>query len=345
MAKKSDTTTTAPKRTRRTKAEIEQEFEALQEEAAATASTNSKQNEFTRLHEQEIREAVNEVGVDNIAQKLSNLNLEISRTLSQLSEKMVSEVNFLAKLREAVDLEKQELERLHKTDVSLLALDQLIEDYESQRTALETEIEQTRTSWEEEEDYRARKIKEDEELLKKNRQREYDEYEYKKNLERKKEQDKYEEDTRRRDKENRERQEILEKDWKERESTLKSHEEELIQLRKEALDYPNRLKKDLDKAVTDAIKHTEQRVAQEKVLLERDRELERRMAELKIKSLEETIAHQQGQITLLQTRLEEATRQVQDIAIKAIEGASGSKALNHINHIAIEQAKNRTASV
>ncbi|MGA2270789.1 MAG: hypothetical protein ABSH44_20135 [Bryobacteraceae bacterium] len=37
----------------------------------------------------------------------------------------------------------------------------------------------------------------------------------------------------------------------------------------------------------------------------------------------------------------EAKQQVQDIAVKAIEGASGAKALAHINQIAMEQAKNR----
>jgi hypothetical protein len=31
----------------------------------------------------------------------------------------------------------------------------------------------------------------------------------------------------------------------------------------------------------------------------------------------------------------------QGIAVKAIEGASGAKALSHINQIAMEQAKNR----
>jgi hypothetical protein len=37
----------------------------------------------------------------------------------------------------------------------------------------------------------------------------------------------------------------------------------------------------------------------------------------------------------------DAKQQVQDIALKAIEGASGSKALSHVNQIAMEQAKNR----
>jgi hypothetical protein len=33
---------------------------------------------------------------------------------------------------------------------------------------------------------------------------------------------------------------------------------------------------------------------------------------------------------------------VQDIAVKAIEGASGARALSHINQIAMEQAKHRS---
>ena len=338
-------TTTTPKRTRRNKAEVQQEFEAIQQEANDSVAISPKQSEFTKLHEQEIRETVNEVGIDSVAQKISNLNIEISKTLSDLSEKMMTEVNLLAKVREAIHLEKQELDRLHKIDVSLLAVDQLVEDYQSQKMALENEIEQTRTSWEEEQKLREKKIKEEEESLKKNRQRENDEYEYKKNLERKKEQDKYEEDVQQRDKKNREQQESLEKNWKEREVALKTQEEELAQLRKEATSYPDKLKKEIDRATIDAIKQTEQRIAQEKTLLERDREMEKKMAELKIKALEETIAQQQAQITLLQSRLEDATRQVQDIAVKAIEGASGSKALGHINQIAMEQAKNRTSSI
>jgi myosin heavy subunit len=338
-------TTTTPKRTRRTKAEVQQEFEAIQQEANDSVAISPKQSEFTKLHEQEIREAVNEVGIDSVAQKISNLNVEISKTLSDLSEKMMTEVNLLAKVREAIHLEKQELDRLHKIDVSLLAVDQLVEDYQSQKMALENEIEQTRTSWEEEQKLREKKTKEEEDSLKKNRQRENDDYEYKKNLERKKEQDKHEEDVRQRDKKNREQQENLEKNWKEREATLKAQEEELTQLRKEATSYPDKLKREIDKAVIDAIKQTEQRIAQEKTLLERDREMEKKVAELKIKALEETIAQQQAQITLLQSRLEDATRQVQDIAVKAIEGASGSKALGHINQIAMEQAKNRASSI
>ena len=47
------------------------------------------------------------------------------------------------------------------------------------------------------------------------------------------------------------------------------------------------------------------------------------------------------EVAALQKQLDEAKQQVQEIAVKAIEGASGAKALSHINQIAMEQAKHR----
>ena len=57
--------------------------------------------------------------------------------------------------------------------------------------------------------------------------------------------------------------------------------------------------------------------------------------------LDQTI-HQAAQIASLQKQLDQAKQQVQEIALQAIEGASGAKALAHINQIAMEQAKPRS---
>jgi colicin import membrane protein len=77
------------------------------------------------------------------------------------------------------------------------------------------------------------------------------------------------------------------------------------------------------------------------LVLKKDAESEKRLAELRIRTLEETLAHQAAQVATLEKYLAEAKQQVQDIAVKAIEGASGAKALAHINQIAMEQAKTR----
>ena len=65
--------------------------------------------------------------------------------------------------------------------------------------------------------HHAMERKEQEEALKKQRQREIDDCEYKKNLERKRAQDKYDEEVRLTEKKNAEKQEELEKSWARRE--------------------------------------------------------------------------------------------------------------------------------
>jgi len=143
------------------------------------------------------------------------------------------------------------------------------------------------------------------------------------------------------EKKNAEKQETLEKGWKLREAALKEQEEELARFKKEAEGFPARLQKEAAAAAEQARKETEARLEQQALGLRKDAESEKRLAELRIKTLEEAAARQQAQIAALEKQLAEAKQQVQDIAVKAIEGASGARALSHINQIAMEQAKNR----
>lgn len=332
--------TTRP--TRRSKAEIEKEFSQIaQEVETQKKSASPKADEAARASEEEIRQAVAGLTVESTVQKLSNLGLEISKALNDLAEKMVTEVERLRAVREAVALETRELERLHKIDVAATALDQLIQDYRAQKEQLEAEISRRRQEWEEEQQQRAREQKEYEEALKKQRQREVEEYEYKKALERKKAQDKYDEEMRLLEKRNKEKQEALEKSWQQREAALKEREEELARLRKEVEEFPARLKKEIDAASAQAAKLTEQRLEHQMVLLKKDAESEKRLLELRIKTLEELVDRQAREIEGLKQQFEESKRQVQEIAVKAIEGASGAQALSHVNKIAMEQAKTR----
>ena len=173
------------------------------------------------------------------------------------------------------------------------------------------------------------------------RQREIEDYEYKKNLERKKAQDKYDEEVRQIEKKDTEKQEALEKSWKQRESVLKEREEELSRLQKESAEFPGRLQTETAAAAARARSETEVRLEQQALVLRKDAEAEQRLGELRVKTLDEVVTRQQAQIAALEKQLADAKQQVQDIAVKAIEGASGARALSHINQIAMEQAKNR----
>jgi len=332
--------TKPPVRAKRAKSEVQEEFAEIRREAETDReSADAKAQEAARLRADEVRQSVAGVTVEGVVQRISGLGLEISKALSEISGKLVEEVERLSTVRESVGLERAELGRLHKIDVAATALDQLVQDHAREKERLEAEIAAQRAAWEEETGNAERERKEQEENLKKARAREIEEYEYKKNLERKKALDKYEEDQRLQEKKNKERQEALEKSWQQRETALKEQEQELLRLRKEAQEFPETVKTESEKAAVLAAKAAEQKFEQEIVLLKKEAETEKRLSSLQVKTLEETIARQGAQIAALQKQVDEAKQQVQDIAVKAIEGASGAKALAHINQIAMEQAK------
>jgi chromosome segregation ATPase len=293
------------------------------------------------MQETEVRAAVSEITVEVIAQKLSDLNVEISRTLSGLGEKMNGEVGLLRSLREAVALESKDLQRLHGIDITATSIDLLLADYQEKKASLEADLLNARKEWTIEAEEKKQEEAEYAETLKKNRAREIEDYEYKKNLERKKLQDRFEEECRLKEKQNRETQENLEKSWNEKETALKGREEELAALKEEVDQFQQRLATECTKAAKEATKEAEAKYNQEIERLKRDLLVEKQIGELKLKQLQESLASQQAQMGSLQAQLDEAKRQVQDIAVKAIEGASGAKALSQINQIAMEQAKNR----
>ena len=333
---------TAPQ-PKRSKAETEREFSEIRDQVAAARDVaEPKREEQLRLREAELRQAVEGITVEGVVQRISGLGLEVSKALSELSEKLVQEVDRLGAVREAVALERAEVERLHKIDVAATALDQLVQEHARQKESLEAEITAQSAGWEEEARQTDRERKEAEENLRKQRQREAEDFEYKKALERKKAQDKYEEEMELQEKRNRDKQEALEKSWGQREAALKEREEELLRLRKEVQEFPARLQRECEQAAAQATRSTEQRLEQQVLLLQKDSEAEQRMAALQIKTLEETVSRQSAQIAALQKQLDEAKQQVQEIAVKAIEGAAGTKALAHINQIAMEQAKHRS---
>ncbi|MEQ1613603.1 MAG: hypothetical protein ABL904_12685, partial [Hyphomicrobiaceae bacterium] len=186
-----------------------------------------------------------------------------------------------------------------------------------------------------------RERREQDEALKKQRHREAEDFEYKKVLERKKAQDKYDEEQRQTERRNAERQEALSKEWQLRETALKAQEDEVARLRAEVAEFPTRLARDTAAAVEETRRQVEAGFERQILILKKDAEAETRMTELRVKALEASLATSATQVAALEKQLAEAKQQVQDIAVRAIDGASGARALGHINQIAMEQAKNR----
>jgi hypothetical protein len=132
----------------RSKAEVHQDFLKIREEVAATREArNTKVEEAAKHKEAEVRQAVDGLSVEGVAQSISALSIQISKALAEVSDNLIAEVQRLATIREAVSLERVELERLHKIDTAATALDQLAQDYDSKSVALDAEMSARRTAW------------------------------------------------------------------------------------------------------------------------------------------------------------------------------------------------------
>jgi colicin import membrane protein len=334
-----------PSRTRRTRATLERDLREVEEAVdRERADQTVKSREALAQEEREVRETAADLSLDGVAQRTAALGLEVSKVLTGLSDQLTAEVKRLDDVRRAVALEQEELTRLHGRDVLASAREQLMEEFRQTKAQLDAEIRARQAEWQAQQDLRARQLKEQEEELRRQRQREREEYEYQKTLERKKEQDLHEEESKALDRTLKQRREALEREWAAREAALKEREQEFARLKAEVEQFPAQLQADVTRAVAEATRLAEDKAGQQRALSQKDRETDVQVAALRIAALEDLVGRQATQIESLQTRLEEARAQVREIAVQAIEGASGARTLAHINQIAMEQAKHRAPS-
>ncbi len=290
--------------------------------------------------------------VDSIIKGLADLNLNVGKALTELASLLTVEAHKLSDIRSAIEIETRKLKELHDIEVAAETLGLLIQEHEEKKAGFEAEQTETtaqfeadmalrKAEWKKEQEAHNALWKENEARLKKEREREKEEYEYTLALTRKKDQDSYEERKLKLEKELAALRQQQEQSFAERESTLAARESELAELRARVAAFPAELSAAVEQARKETAKQAESQFKQEMLLKTKENESDRRVAELKITSFEETVHQQAAHIEALTRKLEATNHQVQTIAVKAIEGASNARHLSSINEIAMEQAKNK----
>jgi hypothetical protein len=288
--------------------------------------------------------------VGTILNELATLRTGFGGALNELSSQLSAEVTTLAALRRQIQEKKTRLEELHGITTTENALDELIQAYEEksralqarsaqQRQAFERKMAQKQKDWAQEQKAHTQAIKERDEQIKAERKREVQEYKYSLDVEHKLDAERYEQEKRARYRELEASVTAKEKIWAERENAIAEQEQICRDLKTEA----ESLAKKLEAAIRQADKEgTEVARKEAKIrddLLAKEEEGHRRIAELKIESLQATIDKQAQQITSLSAQIDAVVKQSQSLAIKAIEGASHETSFQSIREIALEQAK------
>ncbi len=289
--------------------------------------------------------------VAGVIAQLSTLSDRIGESAGSLQQKLTAEATRLEQLTAESEESVKRLKELHKLEFGDDTLDQIITAYNDARSkhdeelsakkeAFEKDIAARRDAWRKEQDEHGRGVKSRMVELKKSRTRDGQEYRYELELKRKAEEDEIAQKQKTFDQELADLREGKETAWAEREKALAEREQEYAELK----DKDENFKAWLDKSVKNA-ENTGMNIARRETkvqadLLAKEHEGRERVYKLRVKSLEETLAKQSRQIEALSAQLEGTNKRAQDLAVRAIEGASNAASFKAIQDIAMEQAKN-----
>ncbi|MEM9538400.1 MAG: hypothetical protein AAGA60_02695 [Cyanobacteria bacterium P01_E01_bin.42] len=293
---------------------------------------------------------------NNIAKVLTNLErlqIGFGGAASNLSEQLLAEASTLEELQTSVMEETEQLQELHEFDaIEDNTLDTLVESYEEsaktfeeefseRKETLEQELQDLQKSWEKERETHFREVKERNENYQKTQQRSTEEYRYGLELTRNLSDEEYEQRKKELYKELSETKQEQEKSWKEREEEIAKREKESEEAKKKVEEHKEELEKNKKEGKENGqrIGHYNAKVASD--LRSKEIEGERRNYQLRIEGLDQTIENQNNRIDKLSQQLDEALKQVQDLAVKAIEGKSNRDAFEAVKEITNDLAKNQ----
>ncbi|MCC6556383.1 MAG: hypothetical protein IT372_25770 [Polyangiaceae bacterium] len=311
---------------------------AIKETAVATQSNSSQ-----------------DASVEATIAALLSLRAGFGGAVSALSAKLTAEASRLAELRKEVEAQAKQIAELHDIKVSDDTLASVIQEYQTKRDAFQRELTEKEESfeaaiaaktaaWAAEKEEHARAVAERDEVRKKSAKRGVEEYDYDLAQRRKAEVDAYEQQCKARDRELAELVQAKEKAWAEREKQIAAEEAVRADFKAKFEELPQKLEAGIKKGKAEGVGIASAQSRVKADLLAKEIEGERRVFELKVKSLEATIKERAHQIESLSAQLSAALKQGQDLAVKAIEGASNSTSFMAVKEIALEQAKNAPKS-
>jgi len=282
----------------------------------------TKNRRAVQIQEAEVLASVKDLNLDSVSKSIAETQVEIQKVLSDLSGKVLDRLQELENVENAIRAKKDELKQLHEIEVHATTLDEL-----------EARIKEQRRDWEEEQATKQRDFKEMQSERNKQWKREEEEYQYRISQEHRKQQDTLTTMLGQQQKDNKEKQDQLEKTWAEREGELKKREQELTDLRDFKSTNDERIKKEVNASVAVATNSLKKEYETKMMLAAKDAETDRRLAEQTIASSTQNLAKMQTQLDDLNTKLEQAQRDVKEISAKALESASGRATTDALQRI------------
>jgi hypothetical protein len=290
--------------------------------------------------------------IDDTIASLARIQLGFGAAVSELSEKLTTEAAQLSEIREKVTTEISDLQTLHSLEVGESTFEELLTSYETSTKAFEAELTQRKEAyeltiqtqtkaWEKEQEQHQNTVKERGELERKNTLREGQEYKYNLDLARKLDREQHEQQQLDLNRELAETKETYEKATALREQAIDEREQLFHTAKTKVAAFIQDREIAIKKAKEEGKGIATYQAKIKSDLYAKDVEGQTRFYQGRIESLENTIVDRGARLDSLSQQLEAALKQVQDLAIKAIEGSANANSYQTLKEITLEQAKSQ----
>lgn len=332
-----------------TKSEILRAYDELLQKVRESSQPNRKAEKEAQEKRETVK-AAQSYSNEKIIKSLADIKLEMAKSFEQLETLLSTEAKNLSTIQEAIEIENKRLEEIHEIRANADSLAALLlaqkekkaefeVDFNRKRQLLDLEILETKEQWKKETDIFEASFHETKSNAQKQWKREEEEYKYKISLERKKDSDAYAQQKADLERELTEQKNTFDKQFIEREQAIKQQENELQDLRLKVENFPIVLQKSVDDAQKNAVEKIELNYKYQTELKAKEVEGELKLYGQMIAQLEAKILEKDNLIAQLTQKANQAGTQVQDIAVKAIEGASSQRAFNTLFARSLEQDK------
>ncbi|WP_069469706.1 hypothetical protein [Candidatus Marithrix sp. Canyon 246] len=291
------------------------------------------------------------VAMTTVIQSLGQLSKQFNTALSQLSSNLLIEASQLTEVSTKVETENRHLETLYDLKITDQSLNDLLKQYtenaEQYQQTLQQQGETSEKAWTEknqtwqtEIEATKQHLKEEEAAYHKHQHRNEQEYKYDLSLQRDTSEEKYQKQQQQLQQVIAEAEQQRQQVWKQRETALAERERQFKDNQTKVETFPKDLEAAIKKAKDQGIGIARNQTKIKTDLAAKEFAGEEQIYQLQIQALETQAAEQTTQLNKLSKQLEATQKQAQELAVKAIEGASSQTSFHALKEIALEQAKN-----
>jgi chromosome segregation ATPase len=298
------------------------------------------------------RETPPPVAMDSVIAGLNRLGDQFNLALSQLSTQLLAEAGRLREVGQQVAELSGQLARLYQLrEVSEETLSQLLAQYDDglERYAqekqqrgeeLERQWREKSRAWQQEKGDHDQAVAERDANAQRQTAREEQEYRGRLTQERERQAEEWKQQCKQKEQALAEDKEKIAREWAEREKELAERETQLAELKARVEGFDKELETAVKRAREEGVGAARQQARLKTELAGREFAGEEEVYQIRLTTLEKTVAEQDAQLARLAQQLETVLKQTQELAVKAIEGSSHHASFQALREITLEQAKN-----